>query len=207
MDIILPKDSIKRHVSIHSKYQNIVVCSQIWNIDPDAKTEKLPFFEKNLKSISKPFIHDPSIRWSNLDDITRSKNWWAFLSGNCSFKRHDIMRLNGWDPFFEGWGGEDNEMGYRIILNGLDIVYSDYVKGFHIYRNMKNTEIVRRYKSVLKNINYMCDKFPELSKFNRLIERREEVQELIKKESKKGNSLLRNFINLVRADTGKHAQE
>lgn len=183
MDIILPLDSIERHVSVHSKYQDIVLCSQIWNLNKDMNLNELTFTEEKLTSISDPFIHDPSIKWSDLENIYQSKNWWAFLSGNCSFKRHDIMRLNGWDPFFEGWGGEDNEMGYRIILNGLEIVYSDYVKAFHIAREVTPSEAFQKEKSVLKNINYMCKKFPELNNYDRLIERRNQVKELVNRMS------------------------
>jgi cellulose synthase/poly-beta-1,6-N-acetylglucosamine synthase-like glycosyltransferase len=32
MDIILPRDAIDRHVSLHRNLENAVVCSQIWNI-------------------------------------------------------------------------------------------------------------------------------------------------------------------------------
>jgi Zn-dependent M32 family carboxypeptidase len=94
------------------------------------------------------------------------------------------MRLNGWDPFFEGWGGEDNEMGYRIVLNGMDIVYTNYVKAFHVWRKLSPEEEYSRFKSVLRNMDYMCKKFPELSSYDRLIMRRTEVEELMGKFEK-----------------------
>jgi GT2 family glycosyltransferase len=89
------------------------------------------------------------------------------------------MRLNGWDPWFEGWGGEDNEIGYRIVLNGMDIIYSEDAKAFHIWREITSQERYLRLNSVLRNIEYMCKKFPELANYERLIQRRKEVEELI----------------------------
>ena len=189
MDMILHSDSIERHFLLHKNLENIVLCCQIWNIEKAVDIRRLSFTEEALKAVSKPFIHDESICWSGPENIHRSNNWWAFLSGHCSFKRHDIMRLNGWDPFFEGWGGEDNEMGYRVILNGMNIIYTDYVKAFQIWREVKPEEQYLRSKSVLRNIDYMCRKFPELYNYNKLIERRMEVEDLrLRYEEERGSS-------------------
>ena len=120
-----------------------------------------------------------------MENIQRSTNWWAFLSGYCSFKRRDIMRVNGFDPFFEGWGGADNELGYRVVLNGMDIVYTQNPMAFEIWQD-KNLE--ERYRSVLTNIDYMCRKFPELRQFEPLVARKREVEDWLKGHESKGNA-------------------
>jgi hypothetical protein len=204
MDILLLKTAVERHVRLHRKWGNIVVCSQIWNIQEKVDIRDVELTEEALTAVSQPFIHDPSIQWSNLEKIYRSQNWWAFLSGHCSFKRSDIMRLNGWDPFFRGWGGEDNEMGYRIIRNNLDIIYTNYIKAYHLWKDVSEKEQEARYTSVLANMAYMCRKHPELTKYDRLIERRKEVEALLttlKRHSKNKIGWIDTFRRRLKSHT------
>ena len=180
VDMVLAFDSIEKHVALHQGYDKIAVSCQRWDILGDAQSlnETSRFNEDQLIAISKPYIQDIQIVWSNHENIYRSKNWWAFLSGHSSFKRADIMRLNGWDPFFTGWGGEDNELGYRIILNGLDIIYCEHIKAFHIEHEISDRDRYTRWLSALRNIEYIRRKFPELTNYSRIIDRYRELIEL-----------------------------
>ena len=188
VDMVFPADSIHKHSMIHQRYENIVASCQIWNIRGGIQSlNKISSFtDDQLLTISEPFIQDTQIIWSNLEHIYRSKNWWAFLSGVSSFKRADIMRLNGWDPFFTGWGGEDNELGYRIFLNGLDILYCEYIRGFHIQHEITDQDRYKRCLSTLKNIEYIWRKFPELANYGRILDRYREMIELKKSYEKAG---------------------
>lgn len=177
-DMILPVDSIEGHVSWHRAEERVAISCQVWNLTLDRRfLRRSRFTSEELREASQPFIQDSGIVWSRRGSVHRSKNWWAFLSGECSFRRSDVMRLNGWDPFFEGWGGEDNEIGYRIVLNGMDIIYCEDVKAFHVLHEVGPRERYERSVSALKNIEYMCWKFPELSRYDRLIDRRRELEE------------------------------
>ena len=40
------------------------------------------------------------------------------LGCNISFFKEDILRINGYDEFFEGWGGEDEDLGNRLLNSG-----------------------------------------------------------------------------------------
>lgn len=177
VDIVLPLDSIEKHVTVHQRYDKIAVSCQIWNVKGGVQSlNKISrFSEDQLLTLSEPFIQDAQIVWSNNENVYRSKNWWAFLSGQSSFKRADIMRLNGWDPFLTGWGGEDNELGYRIFLNGLDILYCGHIKGFHIQHDITDQERYNRCLSALKNIEYIWRKFPELASYGRILDRYREL--------------------------------
>jgi hypothetical protein len=42
-----------------------------------------------------------------------------FWTGNCSIRADDFDALGGFDEDFEGWGGEDIEMGFRIFRRGV----------------------------------------------------------------------------------------
>lgn len=41
------------------------------------------------------------------------------LGCNMSFYKSDCIAINGYDEFFEGWGGEDGDFGSRLQLLGL----------------------------------------------------------------------------------------
>lgn len=47
------------------------------------------------------------------------RNHSSALGCNMSFYRDDFIRINGYDEFYEGWGGEDSDLGCRLQLAGL----------------------------------------------------------------------------------------
>jgi glycosyltransferase involved in cell wall biosynthesis len=42
---------------------------------------------------------------------------------NMSFRKADFIRINGYDEFFEGWGGEDADFACRMTNSGVDRLY------------------------------------------------------------------------------------
>ena len=60
------------------------------------------------------------------------------LGCNMSFFRNDFMLVNGFDEFFEGWGGEDFDFGRRLQLAGrtrLHLKFSGVC--YHLWHNDK----------------------------------------------------------------------
>ncbi|MDR2120104.1 MAG: glycosyltransferase family 2 protein [Tannerella sp.] len=47
------------------------------------------------------------------------KNKFTALGCNMSFWRDDFIRVNGYDEFFEGWGGEDYDFASRLTNCGI----------------------------------------------------------------------------------------
>jgi glycosyltransferase involved in cell wall biosynthesis len=41
------------------------------------------------------------------------------MGGHYSIHRRDIERVNGYDENFEGWGGEDEDLGIRLVMAGI----------------------------------------------------------------------------------------
>jgi len=81
------------------------------------------------------------------------KNDIYYLRGcNMAFWRNDLIKVNGYNEAFAGWGREDNEIGLRLINSGIEkriIKFSGIV--FHIYHPEKprnkvniNDEILRQ---------------------------------------------------------------
>lgn len=47
------------------------------------------------------------------------RNKESALGCNMSFFKEDLIAVNGYDEFFEGWGGEDGDLGRRLQTYGL----------------------------------------------------------------------------------------
>lgn len=70
----------------------------------------------------------------------------AALGCNLSFFREDFIRINGYDEFFEGWGGEDIDLGDRLQRSGCrkrylkfaGIVYHLWHEDKFMYNREKN---------------------------------------------------------------------
>ncbi|GHT77334.1 glycosyl transferase [Bacteroidia bacterium] len=81
------------------------------------------------------------------------KNKVAGLGCNMSFWKEDYIRINGYDEFFEGWGGEDYDFASRMTNSGAKRLYLKF-SGivYHLWHNdlyMQNKE---------KNFGYYYDK-------------------------------------------------
>jgi predicted glycosyltransferase involved in capsule biosynthesis len=66
-----------------------------------------------------------------------------------SFWKEDYIRINGYDEFFEGWGGEDYDFASRLTNSGVKRLYLKF-SGivFHLWHNdlyMYNREKNRHY--------------------------------------------------------------
>lgn len=84
-----------------------------------------------------------------------------FLGCNMSFFKSDFIAVNGYDEFFEGWGGEDGDFARRLNLAGLvkrHLKFAGLV--FHLWHEdkyMYNKDINFRY-SMRDNCEIRCAK-------------------------------------------------
>lgn len=73
------------------------------------------------------------------------------LGCNMSFFREDFIKINGYDEFYEGWGGEDVDLGKRLQNSGCQkrylkfagIVYHLWHEDKFMYNKMKNFQYMR----------------------------------------------------------------
>lgn len=78
------------------------------------------------------------------------------LGCNVSFFREDVLLVNGYDEFFEGWGGEDEDLINRMIHNGCKrrymkfcgIVYHLWHEDKFIYNQAKNMAYKKERKRI-----------------------------------------------------------
>ena len=55
-------------------------------------------------------------------------------SGNFSVRRQDFLAAGGFDPAFRGYGGEDFELGYRLLHAGVQIIPDREAQARHYHR-------------------------------------------------------------------------
>ncbi len=105
---------------------------------------KIGFFTGDIESKAENSIRCPWLaHW--LAPRYR-KNRSSALGCNMSFYRKDIVAVNGYDEYYEGWGGEDGDLGCRLQMYGLKkrylkfsgIVYHLWHEDKYMYNKEKN---------------------------------------------------------------------
>jgi len=177
VDVIPETGSITRIVSTLLENRELVVCGRIWEIEggvdraiKSVETSKI----EDLKAVSKPMEYDPSLQWSTVGSIRKSKHWWSFISTFCAFRRRDFFSLLGYDPRYSGWGYEDTDLGYRILRQDMNMAFFDDIVGYHI----GHPEEKLKNAMALRNLDYFTQKFPELKSFPLLVKRRAELEKV-----------------------------
>jgi glycosyltransferase involved in cell wall biosynthesis len=84
------------------------------------------------------------------------KNRVVGLGCNMSFHKEDYIRINGYDEFFEGWGGEDSDFASRLINSGVRRLY---LKFSGIVYHLWHEDLYMQNKE--KNFRYYFDKQDE----------------------------------------------
>jgi GT2 family glycosyltransferase len=75
---------------------------------------------------------DHPLRRGHLHPLSRKKlSWLYFLTGNASARRDDLLRAGGFDESFTGYGHEDLELGYRLHVMGIQILYEPAAVNYH----------------------------------------------------------------------------
>lgn len=64
----------------------------------------------------------------------RAVSYHDFCAGNVSLRRDDYLASGGFDPAFRGYGGEDYELGFRLLDRGVRFVPDRGARGKHYHR-------------------------------------------------------------------------
>jgi hypothetical protein len=99
-----------------------------------------------------------AIRWIKLSEYLApryKKDKVLGLGCNMSFWKEDFICINGYDEFFEGWGGEDYDFASRMMNSGVTrfylkfsgIVYHLWHNDFYMQNKKKNFAYYEEKKS------------------------------------------------------------
>lgn len=158
-DIILHPFFIKDHLHI-AEENHFVTGSRILL---NEKTTRSLFIENKinyhfLQRKGKNFFN--RLRFVFLQDLlskrykTRGKHLYDVKGCNMAFWKKDIIRVNGYDESFTGWGREDSDIAIRLINAGVQKKFLKFGGiQYHLYhkeadRNSLNTNNMRMVASV-----------------------------------------------------------
>lgn len=88
----------------------------------------------NIKKIKKDF-RDHIFSNPKLNNSIFNKNIWSYFVATNFSIRKQIFNKNKFNESFVGWGGEDEDFGYRLVGSGYRIIMDKKCIGLHIDHN------------------------------------------------------------------------
>jgi glycosyltransferase involved in cell wall biosynthesis len=147
-------EHLAEHLAAHEARDRVVALGSL----PHPKDLELTPF---LYYLNRVLHYDLFLRYGSIDRIPLPP-----LNGNSSIRRACFEEAGGYDTSFSRYGGEDTEMGYRLLRRGFTFVYLPRAQGFHYHvkgfdaytRDMFSSgraivAIVRRYPEVRARVN------------------------------------------------------
>lgn len=104
-------------------------------------------------------IREPEFARSGHDLAERVVPWMLFWTGNCSIHADDFWAVGGFDEDFTGWGGEDMDLGRRLVRSGLALELSPEAWAVVAPHDR---DIDANDQSLIVNLTRMLRKAPEL---------------------------------------------
>lgn len=134
-DMVLHKDFIKDHVTFAEKNHFIsgrrVKLNEAYTANILSNDTVPHFFSRGVKRARENAIRFPLLaqyRAKASFDCSRVH------SCNMSFWRQDLVRVNGYNSAFIGWGSEDRELCERLFFNGIKNKHIKFsLIAYHLY--------------------------------------------------------------------------
>ena len=123
-DLILHRHFIKDHLSFHKK--GFFTTGSRMLLSPETTENILKATSTDIKGHSKgnknylnsrriPFLHNFfSLRYKN-----KGRHKYYVKGCNMAFWKEDLLRVNGYNEDFSGWGREDSEIAIRLMNAGV----------------------------------------------------------------------------------------
>jgi glycosyltransferase involved in cell wall biosynthesis len=160
---------LQEHLAAHEQSPGpIVVLGYLYGFNPDAS---VPGLRDALDRLSPeevvahydgdPAMHDVRHEvYVKCDfDLARLSVPWAFFfTNNCSLRAGDFWAAGAFDEAFDGWGGEDLELGYRVFCHGLRY---QVVPGAWGIEAPVERDMVTRMGEFRNNMRRFVEKYPE----------------------------------------------
>lgn len=74
------------------------------------------------------------------------------IGGVSMWKKEDLEKVNGWSNIFVNWGGEDDDMSYRIMVNKMSIFrFRDSVARYTMLKHKRTPVNTARHQMLLNS--------------------------------------------------------
>jgi glycosyltransferase involved in cell wall biosynthesis len=121
-DLVLHQHFIKDHLKISRRGSFVAGSRVMMNAELSQKMllkqcPKIATFQSGLGN----FCNRVNINWLSryMADRYKPGNIYALRGCNMAFWREDLIRVNGYNEHFQGWGREDNEIAVRLMNSGI----------------------------------------------------------------------------------------
>ncbi|WP_052713059.1 glycosyltransferase [Pseudoalteromonas rubra] len=165
-------DLLKQHIELHKGGgDELVVLGLSYGVNEfcDANFALLQqVFDthKDTTSLFDALFHIKALydcRYTVVSEFTESgvdivDPWVLCWSGHISCKKTRLQKINGFDPWFNSWGGEDVELGIRLAKAGCKFHYLTKQLAIHLPHPK---EPAQKRATAIKNIEYICSKHPQ----------------------------------------------
>jgi len=136
-DLILHKHFIKDHLALSKRGAFVAGSRVLMNKELSEKMlhsnrARVTPFQSGLGNFTNRF----SINWLSkyMADRYKTHDIFALRGCNMAFWREDLLRVNGYNEVFHGWGREDNEIAVRLLNAGVRKRAAKFAGVvFHIY--------------------------------------------------------------------------
>lgn len=95
-----------------------------------------------------------------------------FCAGNVSLRREDFFHVGGFDPAFRGYGGEDYDLGFRLLQAGVRFIPDPAARAEH-YHLGTPAQVLRNMRHEGRHDVLLGRKHPALRRSLRLMSRTE----------------------------------
>lgn len=125
----------------------------------DGRLRRIRYWTRGIESKRENSIHSRLIAGFLAPRYRKKRG--RSLGCNMSFFKKDFIAINGYDEFFEGWGGEDGDFARRLTLYGLNKRHLKFAglvwHLWHEDKYMYNKDENIRY-SIRENCAVRCEK-------------------------------------------------
>jgi hypothetical protein len=123
-DVVPEPDCVARHLAWHAAGDRVAVLGDCEIVRAGAE---LPFYQDFVWGWWEE-LYASRVRPGRVPCYT------DFCAGNVSLRRDDYLASGGFDPAFRGYGGEDYDLGYRLLKAGVRFVPDRRVRALHHHR-------------------------------------------------------------------------
>jgi GT2 family glycosyltransferase len=93
--------------------------------------------------------------------LDHQTNYRDFCAGNVSLRRADFLAAGGFDMRFRGYGGEDYDLGYRLLNMGVRFIAHPGARSLHYHRTTVDG-VLRATRQEARADVLLGRKYPEL---------------------------------------------
>lgn len=119
-DVVPEPDLLMRHLGHHGRGRRVAVLGDC----PVVRTRPRSLYQLGLWAWWEDTYHHRGLSG-------RQSTYRDFCAGNVSLRREDFLAAGGFDVSFRGYGGEDFELGYRLLRSGVGFIADRRARARH----------------------------------------------------------------------------